>query len=117
MLSAIALASWSPLGRAGLVEIAHFDWVRLKFAVLWRKRHKRISKFDVIFSQWHEKRSLNALPGRSRTPAGSLTKNAPRSRGSRRGGYPAEEGETLLRMFEAYLADLEDRERKLRGKS
>ena len=32
-------------------------------------------------------------------------------------GRPAEEGETLLRMFEAYLADLEDRERKLRGKS
>jgi len=32
-------------------------------------------------------------------------------------GRPAEEGENLLRMFEAYLADLEARERKLRGKS
>jgi len=32
-------------------------------------------------------------------------------------GRPTEEGETLLRMFEAHLADLEDRDRKLRRKS
>ena len=79
------------------------------------KRQKRFSEFSVIFWQWHEKRSLNALPARSRTHAVSLAKNVPRSHGSRRGA--PEERENLLRMFEAYLADLEARERKLRGKS